>query len=87
MTTIEYLQGNVYLTVRKAEVGYWRTELRPVKATYRKPTVVDADEIVVKVQLRIPAAAFEPLEPEAVVTVPEELVQHPVYVEAVASDG
>lgn len=72
--------GTAYLQVRP---GRYPTDLRVIKATQRRPDVVEADCVVVKVRLRIPAKAFDPLQPEAVVTVPEDLVQHPVEVEAV----
>jgi hypothetical protein len=72
-------EGTAYLTVRPDGV-YW---LRVVKATQKRPESVPADAVVVKVKLRIPDRAFAPLQPEAVVTVPEDLVQNPVEVEAV----
>jgi len=71
--------GEVYLTVRP---GRYPFELVVDKATVRKPTVTSPGAVVVKLKLRIPTAAFEPLKPEATVTIPESLVQHPVEVEA-----
>jgi hypothetical protein len=39
--------------------------------------------VVVKVTLRIPAAVFDPLRPEAVVVIPADLTDpHPVVVDA-----
>lgn len=76
-----YSEGDAYLQVRQDP--RWPLKLKVVKATQRRPEVVDADCVVVKVRLRVPRAAFSPLEPEAVVTVPESLVQHTVDVEAV----
>lgn len=81
----EYREGTTYLTVRPDH--YWANELKVIKATQGEPSSIDADCVVVKLKLRIPKAAFKPLEPEAVVTVPEELVQHPVEVEAVDPDA
>lgn len=78
-----FREGTAYLQVRADRYPF---ELRVLKATQRKPTVVEPDCVVVKVKLRVPRAAFEPLRPEAVVTVPESLVQHPVAVEAVDAD-
>lgn len=72
------LDGTAYLTVRRDPRKY--RGLSVAKVTSKKPTVVDADCVVVKIALRMPAAAFKPLEPSAVVVVPEELVQHPVEV-------
>ncbi len=71
-------EGSVYLQVR---VRSW--QLRVVKATQRQPEVVEPGCVVVKIQLRIPQSAFAPLRPQAVITVPEELVQHPIEAEAV----
>jgi hypothetical protein len=85
MTTTDWAYGDVFLTIRRDP--RWYRRLKPIKATNKRPTSVPADAVVVKVKLRMPLAAFKPLEPEAVVTVPEELVQQPVHVEAVASDG
>lgn len=76
----QWREGVAYLQVRPGRYPY---ELRVAKATQRRPDVVEADCVVVKVKLRVPDKAFEPLQPEAVVTVPEDLVQQPVEVEAV----
>jgi len=74
-----FREGTVYLQMRPH--GGW--QLRVMKATQRPPSTVDADCVVVKMRVRIPDRAFLPLQPEAVVTVPEELVQHLIQVEAV----
>lgn len=74
-------EGTAYLQVRPR--AGWGYGLDVVKVTRRKPKVVQPDCVVVKIELRMPDRAFRPLEPSAVVTVPEELVQHPVEVEAV----
>lgn len=82
MTTNDYLtysEGVAYLTVRK-DRRY--RKVTPVKVTSKPPTIGDANSVVIKLHLRIPTAAFEPLTPSAVVTVPTELVQHVVEVEA-----
>ena len=71
-------EGSCYLQVAPSRYS----ELRVVKSTQRKPDIVEPGCVVVKVQLRIPSAAFEPLRPEAIVTVPEGLVQRVVEVEA-----
>lgn len=79
------IDGTTYLAVRRNP--RYPYGLQVVKATDKKPKVVPGGAVIVKVRLNMPMAAFTPLEPEAVVTIPEELVQHPVTVEAVASDG
>ncbi|GEM_PF-965930 len=54
-----------------------------VATTTKRPTKPRAGVVVVKVTLRIPVAAFEPLRPEAVVVIPTDLTDpHPVEVEA-----
>lgn len=73
-------EGVAYLQVRPSR-GMWSLDV--VKATQRKPRTVAPDCVVVKIELRIPNRAFLPLAPSAVVTVPEDLVQHPVQVDAV----
>jgi hypothetical protein len=71
-------EGHTYLQVRLTPGA----QLRVVKATQRNPQVVDHGCVVVKIRLRIPQRAFAPLEPEAVVTVPDHFVQHAVEAEA-----
>lgn len=80
----EQLMASAYLQVRKAKFyGRWRDEARVVHCTQNKPEVVEAGCIVVKVRLRIPTEAWGPFEPEAVIDVPAELIQHPIEVKAV----
>lgn len=82
MTTID---GTTYLAVRRNP--RWPYSLQVVKATDKRPKVIPSGSVLVKLRLQMPAAAFTPLEPEAVVVIPDALVQLPVEVEAVASDG
>lgn len=77
------LIADAYLQVRKGTFGTWSTQIRVVKSTQSKPDVIEPGCIVVKVQLRIPVEAWGPFEPEAVVDVPTDLIQHPIEVEAV----
>jgi hypothetical protein len=49
----------------------------------RRPERIEPGCIVVKVRLRIPSEAWGPFEPEAVIDVPTDLIQHPIEVEAV----
>lgn len=80
-----FREGDTYLQVRPDSRGYG-LKLKVVKATQRRPAQLEPECVLVKVRLRLPVAAFQPLEPEAVVTVPEELVQQPVLVEAVSPE-
>lgn len=56
---------------------------KTVRLTQGKPASLMVDQVAVKVTVRLPAKAFDALQPEAVIIVPEELIQHPVVVEAV----
>ncbi|MCZ9884113.1 hypothetical protein [Arthrobacter sp. B2a2-09] len=76
-----YIEADTYLQLRRTE-GVWNRPLRVIKSTQRKPAVLEPGCVVVKVRIRVPAAAFEPLTPEAVVTVPESLIQHTVQATA-----
>lgn len=77
-----YREGDAYLQVRPDP--HYRGELRVVKSTQNRPAVTEPGCTVVKIKIRMPKAAFEPLQPEAVVTIPESLVQQrPIEVEAV----
>lgn len=60
---------------------------RVVRLTQTKPKTTMPDTVLVKVTVRVPKAAFYPLEPSAVVVVPESLIQHGVTVEAGAPDA
>lgn len=75
------LEATAYLQVRRWS-NSWRWEARVIKATQRRPEVVEDGCIVVKVRLRIPFEAWDPLAPEAVIDVPADLIQHPIEVEA-----
>jgi hypothetical protein len=56
---------------------------RVVAATQKRPAAPRGGTVVVKITVRIPDAAFAPLQPEAVVLVPTNLTDpHPVVVEA-----
>lgn len=54
-----------------------------VRCTNSKPAEPIPGCIVVKVKIRVPREAWEPLSPEAIIEVPAELVQRPVTVSAV----
>lgn len=84
MSTHEPLVATTYLQVWKRQPwGPHSAEARVVKSTQSRPDVVEPGCVVVKVKLRIPREAWDPFEPEAVIDVPAELIQHPIEVEAV----
>lgn len=84
MGTPNPAEATAYLQVRLARKStYSASEARVVKATQRKPDAADPGCITVKVKLRIPVEAWDAFEPEAVIDVPADLIQHPIEVEAV----
>lgn len=57
--------------------------VRVVAARSRRPEKLARDQIAVKVTVQIPASAFDPLRPTALVVVPESLIHRaPIEVEA-----
>lgn len=77
-----------YLQVRLGRTStYSASEAKVVAVTQRKPEDPHAGCIVVKIKLRIPVEGWDPFEPEAVIDVPADLVQHPIAVEAVDPDA
>jgi putative intracellular protease/amidase len=78
------LIADAYLQIRKV-TSYWGTprEARVMRCTQTKPGEALPGCIVVKVKVRIPVEAWGPFEPEAVIDVPADLIQHPIEVEAV----
>lgn len=82
----ETIAATGYLVVegersRYSDHGVIRAKL--ARLTKGKPATLTGDQVAVKVTIRIPAKAFDALAPEAVILVPEELIQHPVEVEAI----
>lgn len=61
--TDQTVEGVMYLTVR-LDPHEWRAnrQLKPGKLTLRTPNVVDVDEVVVKVRVRIPLFAFRAID-------------------------
>lgn len=59
-------------------------EASVMRCTNKRPAEPLPGCIVVKVKIRVPAAAWGPIAPEVVVDIPASLVQHPVEVEAAA---
>lgn len=90
-----YIEATAYLQVVDTEPGpHGRKHMaaRPygglgkvVASTQEKPLRPQAGAVVVKITLRIPKSAFLPLEPEAVITIPNHLISSPV-VEVEATD-
>lgn len=69
------------------EYGRWDTEnpigAKVVLISQRKPTAPIGGTVTVKLTIRVPKVAFQPLQPEAIVVVPSELAEaHPIEVEA-----
>lgn len=60
----------------------WGNRPIVVKHSNVAPDEPEPGCIVVKVRLRIPSEAWEPLKPEAVIDVPLDLIQRPVEVVA-----
>jgi hypothetical protein len=83
MSKFKPAEATVYLQVelrRKSQYG--ASEAVVVRQTQRKPDRVAPDCIVTKVKLRIPVEGWDAFEPEAVIDVPADLIQHPIVVEA-----
>lgn len=60
-TSDEYHHGVAYLVVRYDWEAPVMRRLVPVKVTRRHPTVVDADCVVLRVNMEVAKEAFEPL--------------------------
>lgn len=76
----------VYLQITRPRYGYSYGG-RWISAVARRLTVQRPEQplpgaVVVKLTLRIPDEAFEPLRPQAVIDIPADLIQRPVQVEA-----
>lgn len=75
-------EATAYLQIElRRRLSYTASEARVVRATQKKPEQAAPGCIVVKVKLRIPVEGWD--EPEAVIDVPADLIQHPIEVEAV----
>lgn len=81
----ETVDALAYLTVEGIRSRYGDKSVRTakvVRVTQGKPASLSGDQIAVRVKIRLPAKAFDPLEPDALIIVPEELIQRPVEIEA-----
>lgn len=87
------MRANVYLIVEATRSNYPpadpETGLRQVGSVkvvgsrQSRPSRLERDQIAVKVTLDVPASAFNPITPTAVVTIPEDLtLRLPIEVEA-----
>lgn len=88
-----FVDATAYLVVEGTRRRYGavnrETGLRPIDnarvAALRigRPSRLERDQVAVKVTVRLPAAAFDPLQPTALITVPEDLIQRgPIEVDA-----
>ncbi|OBJ24624.1 hypothetical protein [Mycobacterium sp. 1245801.1] len=81
----ETVDATAYLTVEGTRWRHGTKQVRDakvVRVTQGRPAQLTADQVAVRVTVRLPVEAFDPLRPEALIVVPEELVQRPVEVEA-----
>jgi len=86
--------GTAYLVIEGERYRYGVTDpitgLKPVNKAkivavrQTRPKTLDIDQIVVKVTIQLPAGAFDPIAPQALIVVPDEMIQHDVEVVAVA---
>ena len=82
----ETVDATGYLILRGVRSRYGDKSVHTAKfgrTVQSAPGRLERDDVAVKITVRLPSAAFDPLRPEALVIVPEELVQRPVVVEAV----
>ena len=75
-----YRSTEVFLQFEK---GRYPFDMKLVNATAKKPTRPKSGAVVVKLNVHIPVSAFEPLSPEAIVTIEEGLARQVVQVLAV----
>lgn len=79
-------EATAYLQVElRRKSSHFPSEAHIVRSTQRKPDQTASGCIVVKVRLRIPVEGWDAFEPEAVIDVPADLIQHPI--EVVAEDA
>lgn len=81
-----FVEAHAYVVLEGQRRSYNPEFVKSAKATrvtQKKPNTLVGDEIAVRVTFRIPAAAFNAIQPQAIVDIPEDLIQHPI--EAVAT--
>jgi hypothetical protein len=84
--------GTAYLIIEGERYRYGTTDpitgLKPVNKAkivgvrQTRPKSLDLDQIVVKVTIQLPSAAFDPIAPQALIVVPEEMIMHEIEVTA-----
>lgn len=90
----DYVTATAYAVVKGKRATYGPTNpvtgMKRIHAASIKrivqnaPVRLDEDEVCVKIQIKVPAAVFDPLMPSAVITVPEDLVERgPIIIEAI----
>ena len=69
--------------VRDEETGLRPVnEIRAVAMRKSRPRTLDPDEIALKVRVQVPDTAFDPLAPDALIVVPEEMaIRGPITTE------
>lgn len=81
-------EATAYLQVRlDRRSQYSASGASVVRVTQKKPDQPAPGCIVTKVKLRIPVEGWDAFEPEAVIDVPADLIQHPIAVEAEDADS
>jgi hypothetical protein len=81
----ETIDATAYLTLEGTRSRYGAKSVRTakvVRVTQGRPAQLTVDQVAMRVTVRLPAAAFDPISPEALVVVPDELIQRPVEIEA-----
>lgn len=83
------IECTFYLQVQPTRSPWYPDRITGAKVaavTKNKPENPRGGAVTVKLTLRLPEQAFLPLAPEAVVIVPDDLIQAPVEVEAVSPE-
>lgn len=94
MTPQGYTDSTAYLVIEASRTGFGPaqqdtglrrvTGSRVVAMRANRPSKLVKDQIAVKVTVRVPEDAFNPLTPEAVIVVPSDLtLRAPLEIEAV----
>lgn len=75
------MRASFYVTLHAARSQYVGNSVIKVHATgltQKKPTNLPADSVAVRLTVDIPPEAFDAFTAEAVISIPSELVQHPI---------
>lgn len=71
-----------YLHIGETYPNRWGRTFGVRKHSNKRPAEPMPGCVVVKIRIRLPEAAFDPLAPEVIVDIPADLIQHPVSVTA-----